>query len=297
MMTVDEMNSIKEKLGLTYQTICRESGVPIGTIQKVLSGTTKNPRAETMWRLEKALTGLKQGHDMYYRDYFKRGHNTPVLCESMHVYKSGSAQNTAQREPHLITVSERDALTDDRRTELIDGVLYDMSSPSMPHQDICKAVCAQIDRCITEHHSGCHSFMAPADVCLDRDEYTVVQPDVFVVCDKKQISRKNIQGAPAFILEVMSPSTRKMDKDIKFWKYLHAGVSEYWIIDPETKQVVVFDMTDKRSDVPDEEGSAIQADPYQVAIYGFTDRIPLAISNGTCIIDMNPIREMLEELY
>lgn len=292
-MTIEEMNSVKEELGLTYQELCRESGVPIGTIQKVLSGTTKNPRVETMWRLEKTLTGLKQGHDMRYRDYSKMRNNTPVLRESMNLYDRG----TAKTEPHLITASERDILAGDRRTELIDGVIYDMTSPSMPHQDVCKAVCAQIDACIKEHHSVCHSFMAPADVCLDRDEYTVVQPDVFVVCDKEQITKKNIQGAPAFILEVMSPSTRKTDKDIKFWKYLHAGVGEYWIIDPETRQVVVFDMAGGEADTPDEKDPASQPDPYRVAIYGFTDRIPLAISKGKCIIDMNPIREMLEELY
>lgn len=293
MMTIEEMNSIREELGLTYQKLCRKSGVPIGTIQKILSGTTKNPRVETMRSLERALSELKEEHDRRCRAYSGMDYTVPVFRESMNMYN----RESVSAKPHLITVSEREALTGDRRTELIDGVLYDMASPSMPHQDICKAVCAQIDVCITKHHSECHSFLAPADVCLDRDEYTAVQPDVFVVCDRKQITRKNIQGAPAFILEVMSPSTRKMDKDIKFWKYLHAGVGEYWIIDPETKQVVVFDMTDKRTDAADEADSSAQADPYQVAIYGFTDQIPLAISNGKCIIDMNPIQEMLGELY
>lgn len=326
MMSIDEMNAIREELGLSYQKICMESGVPIGTIQKVLGGVTKNPRMETMKKLEDTLGRMKRGYDYFHQN--GSGSSTFMVRESAAVYHvnpsapsaSGSPghEQPVRKEPHLVTAAEREALPDDRRTELIDGVLYDMASPSMPHQDITRMIGMQIDDCIHQHHSECHVFIAPADVCLDCDEYTMVQPDVFIVCDRKQITRKNIQGAPAFILEVLSPSTKAKDQKIKLWKYMNAGVREYWMIDPDKRKVVVFDMTkangnqgendlsgtegtetdyQKEQDKPQNGEQNLESDPYNISIYGFSDRIPLAISKGKCMIDMNPIRETLDDLY
>lgn len=302
MMTIDEMNGIRKKLGLTYQEICMRSGVPIGTVQKVLSGITKNPRMETMQLLEEALGGLKRGYERRQQETYRLGNSpreTDLVEEAGSVYDAYSGEMTGDtavsKKKRVFTAAEREALPDDRRTELIDGVLYDMASPSMPHQDISRMICSQIADCIKLHHSNCHVYIAPADVYLDCDEFTVVQPDVFIVCDRKQITRKNIQGAPAFILEVLSPSTREKDKKIKLLKYLYAGVREYWMIDPDSRQVIVFDMTQNDKAVDEETGK--NTDPYQLSIYGFSDQIPLAVSEGRCTIDMNPIRETLDELY
>lgn len=310
MMTIEEMNNIRKEVGWTYQKLCRESGVPIGTIQKVLGGVTKNPSMKTMRRLEDTLREVKRGYDYYHRlnpDRSRTGvvrEKGPVYSASSGYLTDGSSALKELEERHLVTAAERETLPDDRRTELIDGVLYDMASPSMPHQDISKMICRQIDDCIRNHRSECHAFMAPADVCLDRDEYTMVQPDVFVICDRKQITRKNIQGAPAFILEVLSPSTRNMDFNLKYWKYVNAGVREYWIVDPDKRKVIVFDMAgndDSKDDLSAAEGEKTAQedddDHFDVSVYGFSDRIPLAISKGRCVIDMNPIRETLDELY
>lgn len=303
MMTIKEMNAIREELGLTYQRICRESGVPIGTIQKVLSGQTRNPRMETMRRLEETLGAMKRIYDLQHGQEIVYGAGSKEktgdsLHEPLAVYGYSPKEGSAAKEPHLYTVEEREALPDDRRTELIDGVLYDMASPSMPHQSICFAFGQQIDDCIRRHHSKCQVFISPADVCLDRDRYTMIQPDVFIVCDRSQITRKNIQGAPAFVLEILSPSTRKIDKEIKLFKYLNAGVQEYWIIDPDKRKIIVFEMAGIG---PDSEGESEDSyktrDPYEISLYGFSDRIPLAVSDGKCVIDMNPIRELLEDLY
>lgn len=326
MMTIKDMNKIREELGLSYQRISWESGVPIGTVQKVLGGITKNPRIETMQKLEDALGSMKRGYDQYRKDHGSQQNrviNKPgMVHEPAPVYGASVRGSSAMKEPPLYTVTDRAALPGDQRTELIDGVLYVMESPSMPHQDICKELCAQIDRCIRTHHSQCHAYIAPADVCLDKDEYTMVQPDVFIVCDRSQITRKNIQGAPAFIAEVLSPTDRMKDKTIKLWKYINAGVREYWIIDPDLQKVTVFDMTvanpvtnfssGTTDFIPSNahegnnspESAAVSAreataekDPYEIYLYTFKDKIPLAISGGTCVIDMNSIRELLAELY
>lgn len=322
MMTIEEMNAVRSELGLTYQELCFRSGIPMGTIQKVLSGTTKNPRMETVRRLDETLSAMKSEraaptdddaaessrasrtvlikdrHDTAFSYAGKTEKRTLALREDAPAFgfAGRDALTPGGQSGVRFTAAYRESLPEERRTELIDGVLYDMASPSTMHQDICKAVCGQIDVCIQKSHSKCHSFLAPTDVCLNRDEYTVVQPDILIVCDRSQITRKNIQGAPAFVAEVLSPSTQVKDKDIKLWKYMHAGVQEYWIIDPDRQSIIVFDMTEK-NDAKQERHPGEQKDPYRVTIHGFSDKIPLAISDGRCTIDMNPIREMLEELY
>lgn len=302
MMTIDEMNQIRDKLDLSYQRISMESGVPIGTVQKVLGGITKNPRVETMRRLEEALDSMKRAYYAYHMDHASAA-NADMLRDAPTVYggyhSAVTGMSARKAESHLVTAEEREALPDDRRTELIDGILYDMASPSMPHQDICAEIWNQLNACIRKNHSACHAYMAPADVCLDRDKYTVIQPDVFVVCDRSQITRKNIQGAPAFVLEVLSPSTEKKDKEVKLWKYIAAGVKEYWLIDPDRRKVIVFDMTGGEAslEVCPEEAEDERRNTYDVSIFGFSDEIPLAISHGRCRIDMNGIRETLDALY
>lgn len=285
MMTVDEMNQIRAELGLTYQKICMESGVPISTVQKVLGGITKDPQLHTMQKLELALHRLKYGYDQY-RETLKENKNGTMM-----VKEPGSGCKAKQKgsEEHNCTLAERNALPDERRTELINGVLFDMASPTTVHQNICTSFFGQVDACIKTHHSECVPFLAPTDVCIDCDEYTAVQPDVFIVCDRKQITRKNIQGAPAFILEVLSPSTKAKDQKEKLVKYLDAGVKEYWMIDPDRRKVIVYDMTQNTGDP--------RTDAYDISIYGFRDRIPLLISEGKCEIDMNPVRENLEGIF
>jgi Uma2 family endonuclease len=88
---------------------------------------------------------------------------------------------------------------DDERWELIEGVAYDMSpAPSTKHQRIVWKVTGQIYNYL-EGHKGCHGFTSPTDVVLD--EHNVVQPDVFVVCDKAKIGEDNIKGAPDLIID------------------------------------------------------------------------------------------------
>lgn len=83
--------------------------------------------------------------------------------------------------------------------------------------------------------------MSPVDVCLDCDNKTMVQPDMIILCDKDKIKRWGIMGAPDFVLEVLSDSTRSKDCTKKLEKYTVAGVKEYWIIDPKRKQLLVYD--------------------------------------------------------
>ena len=153
-------------------------------------------------------------------------------------------------------VSERytygDYLTwpDDERWEIIDGIAYNMSpAPAVKHQRIVKLFAEKIDFELSAKESGCESFVAPTDVVFD--EYNVVQPDVFVVCDKGKISEDNIQGAPDLIVEVISPSTSLKDRREKKKLYEKFGVKEYLIIYPEDELVERFILQNDKYPAPD----------------------------------------------
>ncbi|MCL1919032.1 MAG: Uma2 family endonuclease [Peptococcaceae bacterium] len=126
------------------------------------------------------------------------------------------------------------------RCELIDGMLYMMTAPSVMHQNICGSLFYQLFDFLKG--KPCKVFIAPFDVRLDIDkgDDTVVQPDILVVCDKEKLDQKGCLGAPDLVVEILSPSSGTLDKVLKFNKYLQAGVREYWIVDPDSKAVNVY---------------------------------------------------------
>ena len=168
------------------------------------------------------------------------------------------------------TIRDYDALPDEIRVELIDGIFYDVSAPSVLHQAVCGYIFNQLFS--FRMHSGrkCYPMISPLDVQLDRDDRTVVQPDVIIICDMNKVIGRGIFGAPEFILEVLSPSTRTKDLGIKFKKYKNAGVLEYWLIDPEKKTLFQFDF---RKDAPP-------------AVYDFNASVPVLVWDGECCIDL-----------
>jgi len=134
---------------------------------------------------------------------------------------------------------------DNKRYELIDGVPYLMSpAPFLAHQEIAGEFFGQLRDFLKG--KPCKVFIAPVDVRLNADKLddTVVQPDILVVCDRSKLDGKSVQGAPDFIIEILSPSTSKQDVIVKFNKYMQAGVREYWIVDPENKSVVAHILKD-----------------------------------------------------
>ncbi|WP_245543307.1 Uma2 family endonuclease [Kyrpidia tusciae] len=134
---------------------------------------------------------------------------------------------------------------DDKRWELIDGVPYDMSpSPSRRHQFILGQLAAEF----TSYLRGkpCEAFVAPFDVRLfaetkgDDEIFDVVQPDLSVICDTAKLDERGCAGSPDLIVEILSPSTGKKDRWIKYKLYERAGVKEYWIVEPVNSTVEVF---------------------------------------------------------
>ena len=129
---------------------------------------------------------------------------------------------------------------DGERWELIDGVPYAMSpAPSRIHQEISGNLYGQFFNFL--RNKPCKVYSAPFDVRInaDAEDDTVVQPDLLVVCDHSKLDEKGGKGAPDLVIEILSPSSARHDKFLKFNCYQRAGVREYWMVDPDTKTVQV----------------------------------------------------------
>ncbi len=131
-------------------------------------------------------------------------------------------------------------LPEGERAELIGGQLYAMAPPSLKHQDIIFSLSRKIADYIDSSNGSCKVVLAPFAVNLNANDETYVEPDISVICDKNKLTDRGCTGAPDFIVEVVSPSSRKMDYRTKMTLYADAGVREYWIVDPEKERTTVY---------------------------------------------------------
>ena len=146
---------------------------------------------------------------------------------------------------HLIekfTYQDYLSLDDDKRYEIIDGELIEMSpGPNTIHQIYSRNIQNLLMAYVYKKKIG-HVFNAPLDVRLD--EYNVVQPDLIYISEKNKhfITEKNIQGAPDLMMEILSPSSFHHDQERKKVLYERFGVLEYWIIDPANQVIEIFSL-------------------------------------------------------
>lgn len=141
----------------------------------------------------------------------------------------------------VYTTNDIYALPEGQRAELIDGQMYMMAPPNMMHQRIVMNMAGEMRNHIRRKQGGCEVFPAPFAVFLNKDDKNYVEPDISVICDKGKLTDQGCNGSPDMVIEIASPSTSAMDYGIKLFKYRTAGVREYWIINPMTKAVNVYD--------------------------------------------------------
>lgn len=144
-----------------------------------------------------------------------------------------------QPQPELFTLEQYEALPEDIRAEVFDGVIYNMSSPSQDHQTISTELTTILNTYVKKSKGSCRVFHAPFDVMLSDNPLTIVQPDLMIVCDKTKLDGRRCNGAPDFIIEIVSPGNPADDYIRKLYYYKNYGVREYWIVDPRRKSVVV----------------------------------------------------------
>lgn len=265
-MTLEEMMVIKKEKKLTCESIARASGVPLSTVQKIFSGSTKEPRQLTLDALARALGGEGEGG----RSYTQRMQTNAAEGVREPLVSCGAVR---KEERH--TIDDYYALPEDVRVELIDGVFYDMGAPALKHQRILGDLFVLFRECAERHGMPCEVYLSPCDVRLDRDNYTMVQPDLLVICGEYDAEGIRYEGAPDLVVEILSPSTRRKDLTLKLFKYQNAGVREYWVIDPMFRQVTVHYFEDEN---------------YHPEPYDFDAEIPVRISGGECCIDFSRVR-------
>ena len=145
----------------------------------------------------------------------------------------------------VYTIDDIYALPEGQRAELIDGQIYDMAPPKRIHQKLINRLSQTITNYIDSKHGSCEVYPAPFAVFLNADDKNYVEPDISIICDKDKLDEYGCNGAPDWIIEIISPSTERMDYGIKLFKYRAAGVREYWIVNPINQTVNVFDFKSK----------------------------------------------------
>ncbi len=135
------------------------------------------------------------------------------------------------------------------RVELIKGFIKKMSpAPSRLHQTIAKNITFKFLQYF--ENKTCNLFFAPFDVRLpvknSKNNTTVVQPDLCIICDETKLDDKGCNGAPDLIVEILSPNNSKHDVDTKFKLYQESGVKEYWMVEPTEKIVLVYTLQNNK---------------------------------------------------
>ena len=138
------------------------------------------------------------------------------------------------------------SLPEGQRAELIDGVIYNMAPPSVQHQRVSNYLSTEINLYIRSKKGSCEVFSAPFAVFLNADDKTYVEPDISVICDKNKLNERGCNGAPDWIIEIVSPSSKHTDYVLKLLKYRNAGVREYWIVDPIWKSISVYNFEESQ---------------------------------------------------
>ena len=140
------------------------------------------------------------------------------------------------------TIDDIYNLPEGERAELIDGQIYYMAPPLRIHQKLIFELSLSIGSYIKNKQGDCEVYPAPFAVFLSENNKNYVEPDISIICDKSKLNEKGCAGAPDWIIEIVSPSSIRMDYHIKLFKYRTAGVKEYWIVDPAKKRITVYNL-------------------------------------------------------
>lgn len=303
-MWIEDLIERKKELGYTNEMIADKSGVPLSTVNKIFGGITTRPRYNTMQSLECVLFPEKHDRreaavnkeivrnltldfaDCVAEDSAYEEYNSEYSSESSAIERKRSYERVISwKKQGEYTVADWKNLPDGTYMELIDGRLYDRNTPTTIHQVIANELLIELTigiRGVGDEQGDC-LVLAPSGVQPDKDdEKTGLIPDVLIVCDKEKYKDgETIIGAPDFVTEVLSPSTRQYDQTLKFNKYWKAGVREYWIVDPQNEEIWVYQF---EKGVPPE-------------TYSFEDQIPLGISGGEITVDFKSISDRLHRLF
>ena len=161
----------------------------------------------------------------------------------------------------IYTIDDVYSLPEGSRAELIDGQIYYMAPPTRKHQELAGELFGIIREYIKSKNGSCRPYVAPFAVFLNGNDDNYVEPDISVICDSSKLHDEGCIGAPDWIIEIVSPGSRRMDYFTKLFKYRTAGLREYWIVDPEKDRILVYDFESENT------GDYTFSDSVKVGIY------------------------------
>lgn len=274
MRGIEELRKRKKELGMTTEVLSSLSGVPVGTLNKILAGSTTSPRLSTMQALEEVLFPPEDAWQSW-NEYVRNALIEQGYTEGEVLHDGEPAE---WRKTGNSTYEDLELLPGDVRGELIDGEIFVINAASMTHQFIIDYFGDRVKEYIRDNKGKCVPCFSPG-AFLAEDDRNFLIPDFAVVCDPEKISNKGIDGGPDFVLEVLSPSTAYRDRTKKFSKYQAMGVREYWLIDPEKKQLTAYTLFG--------EGKTV--------LQPLSGKRGLAIFGGKPKIDLLEIRRIIEK--
>lgn len=188
------------------------------------------------------------------------------LAQRKLYYGGNELMNEKER---LYTIADIEALPEGERAELLDGKMYMMAAPTATHQRLLGFLFFEFQSFIKRNNGDCEVFLSPFAVYLNEtNDY--VEPDLIIVCGKDKVDEKGCHGAPDFVIEIVSSSSRTMDYVRKLHKFRACGVREYWIVDPEKNRILVYVLAEENECVRE---------------YSFSDKVSVGIYEGKLEID------------
>lgn len=296
-MNITDLKNRKKELKLTTAQLAYLAELPVSTVSKIMTGETKNPSYITIEKIDKVLSreemirrieaykkalaeyckslGDSEEYNIvqFEKDYRKANNlnDAPIPFAKPVNNDNDTDGNLAVSGSNRITIDQLSMLGEDKSIELIDGKLIFSHAPGLQHQIIVQKIGESITAFIKKNKGKCRMFNVGVNVVIDEDDYSLLIPDLVIVCDEAKLTEFGINGAPDFVMEVVSKSTRRLDYNDKMHKYMHAGVREYWIVDPDKEMVTVY----------------IAGEPMMAYVYSFNDEIPVGIYEGELKICIN----------
>jgi len=163
------------------------------------------------------------------------------------------------------------SLPEGKRAELIDGQVYYMAPPTRIHQEISFSLSRKIAYYIDTKGGSCRVYPSPFAVFLNQDNRNYVEPDISVICDPQKLDDKGCNGAPDWVIEIVSPSNPSDDYIRKLYYYKNYGVREYWIIDPQRKNITVNYFEQDLLNVPYTFDAVLKVNIYEDLYINFSD--------------------------
>lgn len=293
---ISELKSRKDNLGLSVAEVAELASVPLGTVSKIMTGETRSPKSTTLEMIDKALqkeeerrrieaylTAMREYGILHpkvidnpneFEGIYRKMHNLEEKPIAQANSKSGRllwSDRHSSRKKRISADSFLHMGYDNRWTELFEGRVIVNEAPGLAHQLLVKDINRQIEKYIEGNKGKCKVFDVGINVKLNEEDDSILIPDILVICDGDKLKPFGILGAPDWVVEVVSPSTRQYDYKRKTFKYLSGGVRELWLVDIEKRIVVTY----------------VDGDFVLSHMYRFEESIPVSIYGGELLINIS----------